>query len=63
MTPKAPLSDKRIGEIVGVIQTQYAVMLGKDGKIRLKDFEQETTYHTFNDWHEVEAWAIEQGWE
>ena len=57
------LNEKRIGELIGVLQTQYVVFVAEGGAIQLKNWEQTHTFHTFKNWAECEAWAIEQEWD
>lgn len=56
------LTDERIADLVGVIQTQYVVFLTKEGRIELRDHANEHVYHTFENWKDCEAWAVEMEW-
>lgn len=57
------MKEQRITEIISVLQMKYVVFLTETGEIQLKNWDQSHTFHTFKDWAECEAWAIEQEWD
>ena len=58
-----PLDEQAIGELMEVLQRRYAVITTSKGQITLQDWEQEQTFHTFDDWEACRDWAREQEWD
>ena len=57
------MTEQRISELVGVMQSKYVVFLTKDGRIELRDYFTEHVYHSFQNWEECEAWAVKMEWD
>ena len=56
-------TEENIAHLVYILQTKYVVHVTKEGRVRLKNWKGDHTFHNFLDWQACHEWAAKMEWD